>query len=457
MPGLLVPIRRECDQCGKQYEARSVRSHFCSRECKEATRRSHEKAKRLALKKDAPRFCTLCGRQLPPESRSDKKFCSEGCTSAARMNLHRAARRMRITVAGELKKVPRVAIYERDQWICQLCDKPIDRELRYPDPMCASIDHVVPISMGGSNSAENLQATHHLCNTSAGNKKPSDSLRPAPVWLGVEYCSAQTAATVLDLPYGRIRHLLETGTIPALDRRPRQDWRIPISFVDEILAVGIPEEFLVDGRLKPDREPKPTHRKLTCVYCGRVDLVPVSLTSGRRFCSEACYKAAKNQRRRLSAPREPIGKASKLCVICGQQNPVSNGAYRSLLCGKPACRNEHTHRRLVKKRQAERGEPSCKNCGKHFALRERGSGRQLRYCSDDCREEAARSRAREQHRKNRTRRSIEGKKARLDAKKQNPRVCVVCGTSFPPETRADKRYCDRSCWNRRSQQVEADA
>ncbi len=53
--------------------------------------------------------------------------------------------------------------------------------------------------------------------------------------------------------------------------------------------------------------------------------------------------------------------------------------------------------------------------------------------------------------------SIEGKKARLDAKKQNPRVCVVCGTSFPPEVRADKCYCDRSCWNRRSQQVEAAA
>jgi hypothetical protein len=364
---------------------------------------------------------------------------------------------MRITVAGELKMVPRVVIYERDQWICQLCDKPIDRELRYPDLMCASIDHVIPVSMGGPNSAENLQATHYLCNTSVGNKKTSGSLRPAPVWLGVEYCSAQTAATVLDLPYGRIRHLLEAGTIPALDRRPRQDWRIPISFVDEILTVGIPEEWLFDYRSMRDKMSKPTHRELTCHQCGVVNLVSIALISPRKFCSENCYKAAKNQRRRLSAPREPIGKASKLCVVCGQQNPVSNGAYRSFLCGKVACRNEHRHRIFVEERQAERGEPSCKNCGKHFALRERGSGRQLRYCSDDCRAEAARSRAREHARKIRTRRSIEGKKARLDAKKQNPRVCVVCGTSFPPEVRADKRYCDRSCWNRRSRQVEADA
>ena len=411
----------------------------------------------LAVKKSTPRFCTFCNRQLPPESRSDKKFCSEGCTSAARMNLHRAAQRMRITVAGELKRVPRVAIYERDQWICQLCDKPIDRELRYPDPMCASIDHVIPVSMGGTNSAENLQASHYLCNTSVGNKKTGGRLRPAPVWLGVEYCSAQTAATVLDLPYGRILRLLEAGTIRALDRKPHQPWRIPISFVDEILAVGIPEEFLVDGRLKPDREPKPTHRKLTCASCGRTDLVPISLGSGRKFCSEACFKTTKNQRRRVSTPKDPVGKASKVCVICGQQNPVSNGAYRSLLCGEPACRNEHNRRRSFKKRQAERGEPSCKQCGKHFAPRERGGGGRLRYCSDDCRAEAARQRARAHSHKNRDVRSAEGKKARLDAKKQNPRVCVVCGTSFPPETRADKRYCDRSCWNRRSQQVEADA
>jgi len=364
------------------------------------------------------------------------------------MNLHQVARRMRITVEGELKKVQRVAIYERDQWICLLCDKPIDRELRYPDPMRASMDHVVPVSMGGAHSAENLQAAHYLCNVSAGNKKPSDSLRPAPVWLGVEYCSAQTAATVLDLPYGRIRHLLETGTIRALDRKPRQDWRIPISFVDEILTVGIPEEFLVDKRRKPDREPKPTHRELTCQQCGVANLVSIALTSPRKFCSENCYKAAKNQRRRLSAPKEPNGKASKFCVICGQQNPVSNGAYRSLLCGKVACRNEHRHRRFVEKRQAERGEPSCKQCGKHFALRERGGGGRLRYCSDDCRVEAARSRAREQHRKIRTRRSIEGKKARLDAKKQNPRCCETCGAAISPESKADKGFCNRACWSR---------
>jgi len=404
MPGLLVPIDRSCDQCGKQYAARSVRSHFCSRECKEATRRSHEKAKRLALKKSMPRFCTLCGSQLPPESRLDKKFCSESCTRAARMNLHQVARRMRITVEGEVKKVQRVAIYERDQWICLLCDKPINRELRYPDPMRASMDHVVPVSMGGAHSAENLQAAHHLCNISAGNKKPSDSLRPAPVWLGVEYCSAPTAARQLGLSDHRVRQLLDAGTIPALPRQSHQSWRIPISFVEEILATGIPEEWLFDYRSMRDKKSKLTYRELTCQQCGVVSLVSIALTSPRKFCSKNCYKAAKNQRRRLPAPREPTGKASKLCVICGQQNPVSNGAYRSLLCGKPACRNEHNRRRLFKKRQAERGESSCKQCGKHFALRERGGGRQLRYCSDDCRVEAARSRAREHHRKNRDRR-----------------------------------------------------
>lgn len=55
-------------------------------------------------------------------------------------------------------------IYERDRWTCGICRKRINRKLRYPDPMCASLDHVVPLSEGGPHTRANTRASHLRCN-----------------------------------------------------------------------------------------------------------------------------------------------------------------------------------------------------------------------------------------------------------------------------------------------------
>ena len=55
--------------------------------------------------------------------------------------------------------------------ICQLCDEPIpDREFDKHDPEMPSIDHIIPISRGGSHALDNLQLAHYFCNLSKHNK-----------------------------------------------------------------------------------------------------------------------------------------------------------------------------------------------------------------------------------------------------------------------------------------------
>jgi 5-methylcytosine-specific restriction endonuclease McrA len=61
-------------------------------------------------------------------------------------------------------------IAERDGWRCQLCRKPVNPRKRYPDQMCASIDHIVPISHGGTDVRANVQLAHLFCNMSKGNR-----------------------------------------------------------------------------------------------------------------------------------------------------------------------------------------------------------------------------------------------------------------------------------------------
>lgn len=55
-------------------------------------------------------------------------------------------------------------IFERDRWVCQLCRKRVNKRLKYPHPMCASIDHIIPLSLGGTEEPANVHLAHLVCN-----------------------------------------------------------------------------------------------------------------------------------------------------------------------------------------------------------------------------------------------------------------------------------------------------
>jgi 5-methylcytosine-specific restriction endonuclease McrA len=63
-----------------------------------------------------------------------------------------------------------IDVFERDRWICGICGMPINRLVKYPQPDSPSIDHIVPIALGGSHTFDNVQAAHLYCNISKGTK-----------------------------------------------------------------------------------------------------------------------------------------------------------------------------------------------------------------------------------------------------------------------------------------------
>lgn len=171
-------VSKACKHCNIDFEctARAAsRRVFCSRACKDAARREAEKAARLVAKAAAPkRACAHCGEVVPPVMRADARFCSERCNSAAHQVTRKMAARVGEPRPGML--VSRAYIAERDRWRCGVCGERVHRSLRHPDPLSASIDHVIPVAHGGGNGPENLRLAHLRCNVSRRDTATDDQL-----------------------------------------------------------------------------------------------------------------------------------------------------------------------------------------------------------------------------------------------------------------------------------------
>lgn len=72
----------------------------------------------------------------------------------------------------------------RENDYCFICGDVVDKSLPGNDPMGPSIDHLIPVSKGGTDDDENLYLAHLMCNKRRGNKD-IDEVRYTPqsrVW-----------------------------------------------------------------------------------------------------------------------------------------------------------------------------------------------------------------------------------------------------------------------------------
>ena len=159
-------IETECVLCKKIFLP-NVRKEriYCSRVCKDLHRKEKDKLERIASKQE--RICLHCSTVITKERRADALFCSDSCNQKA----HQLQRKLRNRANEEGKRgYLRTEICERDGWICQICKEPVERNAHYPEPLAPSLDHIIPVSKGGSSDPSNLQLTHLVCNLKRGNR-----------------------------------------------------------------------------------------------------------------------------------------------------------------------------------------------------------------------------------------------------------------------------------------------
>ena len=117
-----------------------------------------------------PKDCARCGRNFTPVRRNSQRYCLPECQKRnhweSRTPVHHHIRQK---------------VLARDQWRCYLCQRDIDRTVKWPHPMSGTIDHVVPYSVSQNNHPDNLRAAHWHCNYDKG-----DSLPGTEVWVPAE-------------------------------------------------------------------------------------------------------------------------------------------------------------------------------------------------------------------------------------------------------------------------------
>jgi 5-methylcytosine-specific restriction endonuclease McrA len=131
----------------------------------------------LFLAKDQIPSCLWCGRECPKLEKTGRprRYCGPPCKQRA-YELRRLASALGLTPETQCDAVEPLRVYWRDKWRCGLCHEKVDRALRYPNPLCASLDHVIPLSRGGTHTYANVQCAHLRCNVLKNNGGSGEQL-----------------------------------------------------------------------------------------------------------------------------------------------------------------------------------------------------------------------------------------------------------------------------------------
>lgn len=171
-----------CPICEEQEKARRAEER---EKAKEAERQAAEERKREEKEKKTEQFwgqdfkqmsitlCPVCGCMIFGRR---KKYCSQKCSDTVR-NAVTKDKRIKKMKAGRRDAITLKQVYELEEGICYICGKKCDFEdyERRDGAFIAgnyypSVEHIVPLSKGGTHTWDNVRLAHRICNTLKGAK-----------------------------------------------------------------------------------------------------------------------------------------------------------------------------------------------------------------------------------------------------------------------------------------------
>jgi len=156
-----------CEECNRLFAARGpavVCGSSCAAVRADARRRARIEEQRTA------RACAHCATTFLP-AHGAMVYCSDRCARRSAKVKHGSTHRRRARGFGVAYEVVNpLRVFERDAWRCQECGCKTPRSLRgTTNPRAPELDHIQPMSRGGSHTYRNTRCTCRACNGRKGN------------------------------------------------------------------------------------------------------------------------------------------------------------------------------------------------------------------------------------------------------------------------------------------------
>jgi len=156
----------KCECCGKHIVRRSKKQRACGEKCS------------YRLENPLHQVCRDCGKGLQANTRYTRR-----CDACKRKRRNYWRRRAGKTYRKRCRKhgvacdsaVTSKAVFERDAYVCQLCEKDCVKKFvlvnNVPHPRSPTVDHIIAISLGiKGHTWDNVQCACWQCNVKKGAK-----------------------------------------------------------------------------------------------------------------------------------------------------------------------------------------------------------------------------------------------------------------------------------------------
>lgn len=183
--------RLVCSQCGVEFDADRRTRSYCSRTCSSKNaihgRVPWNKKPRPLVLYTGPvipltrqvHHVRTSHRLTSGQCRTCKQWfvsqhldvtCSTPCAKRYRRDQAHAAEHRRKARKRQafVANVYRKKIFERDGYRCHLCGKKTKKDQVVPHPKAPTIDHVIPLAVGGTHEPSNCRTACFLCNATKG-------------------------------------------------------------------------------------------------------------------------------------------------------------------------------------------------------------------------------------------------------------------------------------------------
>ena len=77
---------------------------------------------------------------------------------------------------AQVEEVDPLMIAKRDKYKCHICRKRVNMDLDIQHNYSPTMDHLIPISLGGDHTYANIRLAHRICNSRKGNRAVNEQL-----------------------------------------------------------------------------------------------------------------------------------------------------------------------------------------------------------------------------------------------------------------------------------------